>query len=152
MSKHSNMVWYSLTHSIRSDFVKEITQTQVNYSSGFNWGQGIMEENEFIYHAKGLPTRIMPYSNTFVNAITYEIGSTKHVLHRFEYGLLEMLSELGGLFEIFRITGFVMIYVFLSEPLYFVASSLIKPSVKSRSSSKSSKNMKVRLPSHSDVQ
>ena len=87
-----------------------------------------------------------------MNAITYEIGSSKHVLHRFEYGLLEMLSELGGLFEIFRVSGYVMIYVFLSEPLYFVASSLIKPSVMSKSRDKRTKNMKVLLPSHSDVQ
>ena len=50
----------------------------------------------------------------------------KHVYDRHEYGILEMLSEIGGLFGIFKVIAFVLVYAFLSEPRLFVISGLIK--------------------------
>lgn len=45
-----------------------------------------------------MPTRQMPYSNTFHNAITYEMSLNSNVYLRRVYSILDFVSDLGGLF------------------------------------------------------
>ena len=63
-------------------------------------------------------------------SLTYDVWSTKYVYIRFEYGVIELMTELGGLFEILRIFGFGMSILFMSDPKLFVLSELIRPAMK----------------------
>ena len=45
--------------------------------------------------------------------------------------MLELMAEIGGLFGIFKVIAFILIYAFLSEPRLFVISGLIKSSMRS---------------------
>ena len=42
--------------------------------------------------------RIMPYQNKFQMAVTFEFWDTKQLFIRTDYGVLDFLSDIGGLY------------------------------------------------------
>ena len=92
-------------------------------------------------------SRVLPYPNMIQNAITFEVFLTQYEYFRFEYGIVDLLSELGGLFSVFKIAAFSLIYVFISDPKLFILSDLVKPMI----SIKSKPGEIVSLPSHQEV-
>ena len=43
------------------------------------------------------PSRILPYINTMVNSVTYEVNHQRIWIQRVDYGIFEWLSDVGGI-------------------------------------------------------
>ena len=43
------------------------------------------------------PPRVLPYLNTMLNSVTYEVNHQRILIERVEYGIFEWLGEIGGL-------------------------------------------------------
>ena len=65
----------------------------------------------------------MPYKNNFQTAVTYEVDTTKYVLIRNEFKLLDWAANIGGLISIFLATS--QLFHVLESPHYFVTSAMI---------------------------
>lgn len=69
-----------------------------------------------------MPTRILPYTNAFHNAVTYELSSRKHIYYRTVYGFLDWLRDIGGLYgSIYAICfGVVFIFQFQGQNMFLM--------------------------------
>ena len=63
----------------------------------FNVGS-LFKDEELGFETSQAPSRIMPYTNQFQNAITYEVSLSQIELKRRVYNFLDYLSDMGGLF------------------------------------------------------
>ena len=59
------------------------------------------EQTEDGFMNAKLPTRGIPYDNTFHNAITYEVSTTQKRYFRSVYSILDFFSQIGGLLSLF---------------------------------------------------
>ena len=59
------------------------------------------QQTEVGFENTRLPTRGIPYDNTFQNIVTYEVSTTHRQYYRSVYSILDFLSEMGGLFSAF---------------------------------------------------
>ena len=72
----------------------------------------------------------MSYPNRWQAAVTFEFWDTMKVYHRIDYGLLDWLSDIGGLFNILNLSFFILIKNYLEKGTsYFVASELISKQI-----------------------
>ena len=91
----------------------------------FDVGEATAENNDG-YMIDREPNREMPYDNRFQNAVTFEMSLSRRYFYRRIYNLLDMMSEMGGLFEMLNIfcLGIVQIlqyhgvYQFLMNDLF----------------------------------
>ena len=74
--RETDISWFALSTTIRTDFVKKVQFTNVSYKMQ-NWGFG-SEILEQIIKTEEQMSRILPYARKFVIAITYEIDSTQY--------------------------------------------------------------------------
>ena len=72
-----------------------------------------------------MPLRILPYSILYQTAITYEFWDTRYLYLRKDYGLLDWLSDLGGLLDLFKLVAATIIGFFVvNAPSVFTATEL----------------------------
>ena len=74
--------------------------------------------------------RFLPYSNNWQTAITFEFWDTLKVYHRIDYGLLDWLSDIGGLYNILSLVFLIALGRYIGDgPAFFVASDMISGSM-----------------------
>ena len=88
--------WFPLNSQSRSDYVRLITRTRMDLEDDY-WGFQSEGDKGFFTELK--PTRNLPYSNKFQNAITYEVSLEQRFYYRKVYTSLDFLSEIGGIFS-----------------------------------------------------
>ena len=55
------------------------------------------------FQYESITTRFLPYENTFQNAITYELSTTRHTYTRTVTTVFDFLGAIGGLFSAVRL-------------------------------------------------
>ena len=67
----------------------------------------------------------MNFGNNFQNAVTFEISRSQIRYVRYVYGLLDFLSELGGLHRSIKVICFSLVYFFQQNgAFYFIMGEL----------------------------
>ena len=69
-------------------------------------------DEEKIFDLEAKPTRVLPYTNDFHNAVTYELSNSNQVYYRNVYGLLDYLRDIGGLYGALTALCFALVYIF----------------------------------------
>ena len=74
--------------------------------------------------------RFLPYDTNWQAAVTFEFWDTLKVYHRIDYGLLDWLSDIGGLYNILSLVFLIALGRYLADgPSFFVASDMISGSM-----------------------
>ena len=81
----------------RTDYVNMYTRTNVEMNDHWFTLGGYFADQEKGFYSEAKPSRAMPYKNQFQNAITYEVSRTEMTYFRSVYGIMSLLSEMGGL-------------------------------------------------------
>ena len=90
------------------------------------FGVNVNLEEEKIFSIFDSQLRFMSYPNRWQTAVTFEFWDTMKVYHRIDYGLLDWLSDIGGLYNILALIFFMFLGRYLSNGTsLFVASELI---------------------------
>lgn len=94
----SRVTWSAVSPDIRSDYVKQVTFADLSLNdSPFGIGDSAVEY-EKIFKVSDSPMRVMPYSNNFQTAVTFEISSSTLIYTRHVYSSLDWLRDIGGLY------------------------------------------------------
>ena len=88
--------WFPISTQLRTDSVKKVTATDIQQSY-YRFGFGFSTQKETIYQCRDAKSRILPYENNFLNSVTYEIETTRYLLIKREYSILDYFTSLGGL-------------------------------------------------------
>lgn len=120
------VIQHALSKDVRADFPRQISISEIQFTR-FPLGIHLEDESDQIFTVIDDPLRILPYNNTFQNAVTFEISENKKILTRVDYGVLDWLSDIGGLYKILQM-GVLMLVLMMNEhgPTLFVTTSLIK--------------------------
>ena len=72
------------------------------------------------------PARILPYDNLFLNSVTYEVWDSQKYFKRIDYGWLDWLSDVGGLYDAIFLISMLIMYNFIWDSAdLFVSSELV---------------------------
>ena len=93
------MVWHSVSPTNRLDYVRMITRTEMNIDDSLLNLGSLGTKYDKGYYIDKLPTRELPYTNNFHNAITYELNRDKVIYLRRVYSFFDLLRDIGGLFS-----------------------------------------------------
>ena len=102
------MTFHPISVTSRSDYPRMVSVSEVKYHNipfGFDT---TMEKTE-IFSVFDAQTRIMPYKNRWQTAVTFEFWDTKTIFIRVDYGFLDWLSDIGGLYNILMLIAFMFI-------------------------------------------
>ena len=84
--------------NIRSDQPKLVTISVVDYTK-IPWGVNLEDSESTTFVADPKPLRFMPYANNYQASVTYEIWDSQKYYKRVDYGVLDWLSDVGGLYN-----------------------------------------------------
>ena len=90
--------WYPLSSRTRTDNVKMITRSDMMLNDNFAHVGDLLVENLKGFKAHKEPNRELPYRNRMWNAITYELSRDQIKYYRRVYSVLDLMSDLGGLY------------------------------------------------------
>lgn len=89
-----------MSQNIRTDTVIIMQRLDINMNDyRFNVGS-LFNDKVVGFENYQAPSRILPYNNLFMNAITFEMSLSQIEYKRTVYSFLDFLSDLGGLFGI----------------------------------------------------
>lgn len=71
------------------------------------------------------PTRFMTYDRNLASAVTFEIDSTKYVVKRQEFTLLDWIASLGGLASLLYTCAWSLAFI-MDSPQMFVVSDMLQ--------------------------
>ena len=71
-----------------------------------------IEEIEDCFSIDPYPPRVLPFKNSFWNAITFELSTSQKFYFRSVEGVLALLSTLGGLLSFSRAACVILVIVF----------------------------------------
>ena len=70
--------------------------------------------------------RILPYDNLFLNSVTYEVWDSQKYFKRIDYGILDWLSDVGGLYDAIFLLSMLVMWNFIWDAAdLFVSSELV---------------------------
>ena len=123
--RHSSIVMHPLSNATRIDHVQMVQISQVRFNR-IPFGMDDERENDEFFSILEQPARILPYENLFWNSITYEMSEQRKVYTRIDYGVLDWLSDIGGLFKVVHTVIFLLIsQLFKDGPTLFLTSMLV---------------------------
>ena len=73
-------------------------------------------------------TRVLPYKNTFQNAITFEMSMNRNEYTRTVYSIMDFMSELGGLFSAITLIFGTIIAVLQYRGMYMIITNVMAKS------------------------
>ena len=122
--------WFPFDAISRTDYVMQVQRTKMHLVDSSTSIAGSEEEDEVGFYLERRPNRPLPYQNNWHNSITFELTMDRRDYFRKVYGVLDLLSDVGGLFgAISPICGILLVafnfwssYQFLMDDL-FVESS-----------------------------
>ena len=92
-------------------------------------GINFVQSDQEIFTSEPASVRFLPYQGdqaNFQTAVTFELWSTKKTYTRVDYGFLDWLADIGGLYSVLHVFTLVLISNFISNgPSLFVATDLI---------------------------
>ena len=98
---------------------------EVNFSE-IPFGISVDPKQDLIFNLIDEPSRFLPYENTFQNSVTFEIGEALKVITRLDYGILDWLSDIGGLYKILQIGAFILISNLIEDgPTLYLTTTMI---------------------------
>ena len=123
--KHSSIITHPLSNVTRIDHVRMIQISKVHFNR-IPFGIDLENEDDEFFTIVEEPVRILPYENLFWNSITFEMSERKKVYTRIDYGVLDWLSDIGGLFKVVHTGIFLLIYqLYKDGPALYLTSMLV---------------------------
>lgn len=74
IERNSELHWHPLSHNTRLDFPYKTTRTSMELNDHILNVAGIRAEEDKGFYVERLPTRLMPYKNSFLNSVTFEMS------------------------------------------------------------------------------
>ena len=124
IKEQSAYSWIPLTASLRTDYVRKVTMTNVQYSKnrlGFDFND---HQSHQIMSIAIAPNRVMNYDNNYQFAITYELERTLYEVVKSEFTVIKFLSNMGGLSSFLLSIG--MIFSLFDSPQMYIASDFVE--------------------------
>ena len=86
----------------------------------------IDQQEETIFSFVEDSTRLIPYKIPIQTAVTFEIWDTKTVLTRIDYGILDLLADIGGLYKVVQTSIYLLLMKLIEDgPSLFIMTSLL---------------------------
>ena len=125
LHKHSIISQHAISNAVRSDWVRMISITEIEYGL-IPWGINLDQESQEYFAILEHPQRILPYKNNWQCAITFEYWTTLTMIERVDYGFLDWASDVGGLYDFIRIGLSLILSLLISNgPSMFVGTQLM---------------------------
>ena len=123
------MTIHPVSASSRPDYPRLTSVAKVNFNEMF-FGLNLDKESQKIFSIFDSQLRFLPYDSKWQAAVTFEFWDTLKVYHRIDYGLLDWLSDIGGLYNILSLVFLIVLSWYIGDgPSFFVASDMISGSM-----------------------
>ena len=101
-----------MSSDARIEYVNVIERQEYNLNDSFMAFGQLTESDETGFITNQVPNRFIPYKNNMLNSVTFELSLSLDVHERQVYSLLDILSDVGGLFGALSAVFFGIVSVF----------------------------------------
>ena len=96
--RKSKTYWIPVDSIARTDYVLEVERSYMQFSDGQMNVAGLGVDDAYGFIVKSQPSRPMPYQDSWINSLTFEVSSDRQTYYRQVYSILDFFSDVGGLF------------------------------------------------------
>ena len=124
----SETSWFPLNGESRVDHLIKIQRTELEFDDNYWNIAGLFTIFDAGFQLLKMPTRTIPYDNTMLTTITFEMFLSKRIYYRSVYSSLDFISDIGGLFGAVSplVMGFLTIMNFYAGYQFLLNDLFIK--------------------------
>ena len=112
IDQNSFLKWYSMSPDQRIEYVNVIERQQFNLNDSFLAFGSLTESDTKGFKSTKTPNRVLNYKNNMLNSVTYELSLGLEFYDRQVYNLLDILSDIGGLYGALSAIFFFIVSIF----------------------------------------